>query len=139
MYAILPNDTILLELLFEPVIENIYHSIIFISCDKKFTEKVLVYLNNLHDKIILNDMLNGKFNDTYGPYFQIMNFEDDDLDDNIIKYYKGTPSDFPYNFICINSIINSYGKKYSQNNHDDYFDSHSLKNIRDYFNDPNII
>jgi hypothetical protein len=139
MYAILPNDNILLELLFQPIIDNTYYSIIFISCDKKLTEKVAYYLNNLQNKPILEVMLNGNLNESHGPYFQIKNFDDDDLDENIIKYYKGSPSDFPYNFICINCLINCYSKTFTQKQHNECFDNSTLKNIRDYFNDPNII
>lgn len=139
MYAILPNDNILLELLFEPVIEKTYHSYIFISCDKKLTEKVAFCLNNLQNRTILNKMLKGKLIDSHGPYFQIKDLDYYELEQDIIQNYQGIPSDFPYNFICINGISNCYGKNSSQKIHNDYFDSLTLKNIRQYFNDPNII
>lgn len=84
MYTIIPNDYILLELLFEPIIHDIFSVIVFMSSDKLLTKRLLDCVNDLTDEKILSGMLCSKLLKLDGVYFQIKEYHHDTLEENLI-------------------------------------------------------
>ena len=110
-------------------IEDIKYTTFFVSDNEEITRKIMDYLETLPNKSSIISSLTlevGGF-DLYqiDKYFQIVYIED------IIS--EITHKQFPYDFICIEGIFNTFGKTIIQiqEHHNKKFNNVELKMIRD--------
>ena len=110
-------------------IEDIKYTTFFVSDNEEITRKIMNYLETLPNKSSIISSLTlevGGF-DLYqiDKYFQIVYIED------IIS--EITHKQFPYDFICIEGIFNTFGKTIIQiqEHHNKKFNNVELKMIRD--------
>ena len=110
-------------------IEDIKYTTFFVSDNEEITRKIMDYLETLPNKSSIISSLTlevGGF-DLYqiDKYFQIVYIED------IIS--EITHKQFPYDFICIEGIFNTFGKTIIQiqEHHNKKINNVELKMIRD--------
>ena len=110
-------------------IEDIKYTTFFVSDNEEITRKIMDYLETLPNQSSIISSLTlevGGF-DLYqiDKYFQIVYIED------IIS--EITHKQFPYDFICIEGIFNTFGKTIIQiqEHHNKKFNNVELKMIRD--------
>lgn len=144
MYAIGYSDE-LLEIT-DPLGITWFESIWFISSNYTETNKVVEYFEKMdrNSKIIKSILCILNEIDYILHPFQIKEIDESYLDYlNSIKIYNNIDQndpDFPYNFVCIEGIINCMnGKTQQQKYHNDYFDIKELNKIRNDFLNAMII
>jgi hypothetical protein len=145
MYAIGFSDE-LLELSIDQGIGWI-DSIWFISSNYTETEKVIRYFEKMNRNCEIIKSITCGMNNNKVALFQIKEIDESYLEylDSIYKQLNinlisTNDTDFPFNFISIEGIINcSNGKKQQQKYHNEYFKIEELNTIRNAFSNNMII
>jgi hypothetical protein len=105
-------------------IEEIKYSTFFVSNNEEITQKVMDFLEKLPNSPIISSLTFGvDINKIIGKYFQMVYIDD---------ISEITQEQFPYDFICIEGIFNTFGKNKIeiQEYHNKYFNTRELIMIR---------
>ena len=105
-------------------IEEIKYSTFFVSNNEEITQKVMDFLEKLPNSPIISSITLGVDLYKIGKYFQMVYIDD---------ISEITHEQFPYDFICIEGIFNTFGKNKIeiQEYHNKYFNTRELIIIRE--------
>lgn len=105
-------------------IEEIKYSTFFVSNNEEITQKVMDFLEKLPNSPIISSITLGVDLYKIGKYFQMVYIDD---------ISEITHEQFPYDFICIEGIFNTFGKNKIeiQEYHNKYFNTRELIMIRE--------
>ena len=105
-------------------IEEIKYSTFFVSNNEEITQKVMDFLEKLPNSPIISSITLGVDLYKIGKYFQMVYIDD---------ISEITNEQFPYDFICIEGIFNTFGKNKIeiQEYHNKYFNTRELIMIRE--------
>ena len=106
-------------------IEEIKYSTFFVSNNEEITQKVMNFLEKLPNSPIISSLTLGvDINKIIGKYFQKVYIDD---------ISEITHEQFPYDFICIEGIFNTFDRDIIeiQEYHNKYFNTRELIMIRE--------
>ena len=105
-------------------IEEIKYSTFFVSNNEEITQKVMDFLEKLPNSPIISSITLGVDLYKIGKYFQMVYIDD---------ISEITHEQFPYDFICIEGIFNTFGKNKIeiQEYNNKYFNTRELIMIRE--------
>ena len=105
-------------------IEEIKYSTFFVSNNEEITQKVMDFLEKLPNSPIISSITLGVNLYKIGKYFQMVYIDD---------ISEITHEQFPYDFICIEGIFNTFGKNKIeiQEYNNKYFNTRELIMIRE--------
>lgn len=105
-------------------IEEIKYSTFFVSNNEEITQKVMDFLEKLPNSPIISSITLGVDLYKIGKYFQMVYIDD---------ISEITHEQFPYDFICIEGIFNTFGKNKIeiQEYNNKYFNTRELIMIKE--------
>ena len=112
-------------------IEEIKYSTFFVSNNEEIIQKVMDFLEKLPNSPIISSITLGVDLYKIGKYFHMVYIDD---------ISEITHEQFPYDFICIEGIFNTFGKNKIeiQEYHNKYFNTRELIIIREKLGEDRI-